>query len=118
MIKLPVLFGRAAAAITAGTVALFLTPSDAYAATYTVRWNTGSSPYAYGYAYATTNCSGSGTLLDNSHTKATGRRSIKSPHYTEYMVGSGPAQTFIPYNTCYTLPGSGYWYGYDPARPA
>ena len=116
MIKSRAVVTRAAAAITAGIVVLFLAPPNAYAATYTVRWNTNSSPYAYGYAYTTTNCTLSGTLLDNSHTSASGKRSIKSPGYTEYMVGSGPGQTWISYNTCYTIPGSGLWYGYDPAR--
>lgn len=118
MIGPPTLVLRASAAIAAGVVLLSLAPSQALAApSYTVYWNTASSPYAYGWAYSTTNCTGAKVTLDNSHTSASGRRSIKSPTWTDFTWGgTRPTTERITYSTCYKLPASGLWYGYDPAR--
>lgn len=112
------MLARAGAASTVCLVVLAGSPaSPAFAATYTVYWNTSSSPYAYGYAYTDVNCKSGAKLLDNSHTSANGRRSIKSSAITDFTWGgTRPTTVRIAYNKCYRLPDSGLWYGYDPAR--
>lgn len=108
---------RLAATLAAGVVSLALTPAQAFAVTYTVYWDTGSSTYAYGYAYTDTKCTSGAKRLDNSHTSGTGRRSIKSSTVTDFTWGgTRPYTDRLPFNKCYKLPDSGLWFGYDPAR--
>lgn len=108
---------RAGAIVTTAAVAAFLAPTPAHAATYTVFWSSSSSPYAYDFAYTGLNCTGTAVKIDDSRPSATGRRSLRSPTYTDFTWGhTRPATTRITYNTCFDMPDSGSWYGYDPAR--